>query len=65
MLDLQSFESVTVNQNATSGQSNDFQKNMKEMENEGIFSEELSNKIRLTTDEELDRMAEYFKNNKD
>jgi len=67
--DLQSFESVTVNQNATSGQSmdfsNDFNRNMKEMEEEGIFSEDLSDKIRKTSDEELERMAEYFRNNKD
>lgn len=63
--DLQTFESVTVNQNATSGQSDDFKNNMKELEQQGVFSEELSNKIKNTSDEELERMAEYFKNNND
>lgn len=42
-----------------------FKNNMKELEQQGVFSEELSNKIKNTSDEELERMAEYFKNNND
>lgn len=61
--DLQTGESVTVNQNATSGQGDSYTSNMKELENEGVFSESLSNNIKNTKDKDLDKMFEYFKQN--
>ena len=64
--DLQTFESVTVNQNATSGQNIDTDiKNFKELETDGVFSEELSKKIHNTQDDELEKMYKYFKENPD
>jgi len=61
--DLQTGESVTVNQNATSGQGESYSSNMKELENEGVFSESLSNNINNTKDKDLDKMFEYFNQN--
>lgn len=65
--DLQTFESVTVNQDATSGQNftNNDLDNYKELEEEGVYSENLNSKINNTSDDELEKMYQYFKNNPD
>lgn len=59
--DLQDFNSVTVDQNATSGQGKKSdEENFKELEEEGVLSENLADSIRDMTDEELNEMANYY-----